>query len=635
MRGSILLNFDEIVENRGADFVVVTVNGVIRKITATECENEFMTYVNTGDVVNIQLTPNPEYSGTTKEIIVNRVDFTTDDVDGDNGVKNTFIQSVSGTTYYLNTTFTATTVSTAYNFHYVITVESCNTPVLTSTLTPPPICSTNPFYYLPTVNLAGSTYTWTRNLISGISNPASSGTGAINETLINTTNAPISVPYNFNLYAIPGCTSSQTVTEVVNPKPFINNATISHCSETTFTYTPTNGGGNIVPTGTTYTWTVSSNSNISGQSNQPIAQSSISQTLNNLTNTQQTLIYTVTPTTLQGCVGNTFTVTTTVLPRVTNPQTSGTIFNNQTIDMTPVMTGSTLVPSGTTYTWTYTPITGVTGMTTQTLPATGITQTLTNTTTSRKTITYQITATSGACTRTYTYDVLVFGNPVVVNLGNPAVTTWTAPAAVTSAYVECWGAGGNGGRANVATFVSFGRSRGGGGGAGAYAASQLSLVGGTTYNIQVGSNSNSVDTWFISDTTILAKSGLPGQQTSTENSGIGAGGAGGSASSSIGTIKFSGGNGRAAATSGSPAYSGAGGGSGGPTGNGASGNNPFGGVSNTPFNGKGGDSVFGQNNGNNASGTGNGGSGGSVAFNTGSSPGGQGTGGNIRLTYYL
>jgi hypothetical protein len=635
MRGSILLNFDEIVENHGADFVTVYVNNSVRKITMTECTNEFMTYVNTGDVVEIQLTPNLDYTGTTKEISVSRKDFTTDDVGSDRGIKNTFISSVSGTTYYLNTTFTATTVSTAYNFQYIVTVESCNTPVLTSSLTPAATCSSSTFNYIPTVSLEGSTYSWTRNVVAGISNPASSGTGPISETLINTTNAPISVPYNFNLFAIPGCTSSQTVTEVINPKPYVQNTTINFCSQSTVTITISNGGGDIVPTGTTYTWTVGNNSNITGQSNQPIPQTGITISLSNNTITEQSIPYYITPISPQGCIGDIFTFTMNVKPRVTNPQTSGTIYNNQTIDMTPVMTGSTLVPSGTTYTWTYTPITGVTGMTTQVVPATGITQTLTNTTTSRKTITYQITATTGTCSRTYTYDVLLYADPVVVYLDNPLITTWTSPSDVTTLYAECWGAGGGGGRANVGDFVSLGKARGGGGGAGAYAASQLSITGGTSYSIKVGRSTVNRDTWFISDTTLFAQGGDVGQATSISNGGIGAGGSGGSASLSIGTVKRSGGSGASASISNSPGYSGAGGGSGGSTGNGQSGVNPNGGYSNEPFYGKGGDSVLGQNNGQNAVGIGNGGSGGNVALNTSSSPGGAGTNGRIKLTYYL
>ena len=49
-----------------------------------------------------------------------------------------------------------------------ITVQS--QPTLTSTLTPPSICSDEIFEYVPTSALASTTYSWTRAVISGISN---------------------------------------------------------------------------------------------------------------------------------------------------------------------------------------------------------------------------------------------------------------------------------------------------------------------------------------------------------------------------------------------------------------------------------------------------------------------------------
>jgi hypothetical protein len=641
MRGSLLLNFDEIVSNKGEESVTVRVNGVVRKITTTECENEYMTFINVNDVVQIELIENPEYTGTTKEIKVVRRDFTIDNEDNDFGIKNTFIQEISGTTNTLTTTFTATTRSDAYNFHYIITAESCNTPVLTSSLTPPATCSNSTFNYTPTVSLVGSTYTWTRNVVSGISNPASSGSGVISETLINTTNAAISVPYLFDLFAIPNCTAQQTVTEVINPRPSISNQTISLCSENSFTVSPTNGGGNIVPLGTTYTWTVSSNSNLTGQSNQPVPQSSISQTITNITVTSQTLVYTVTPVSPQGCVGNIFTITITVNPVIINPQSSGTIFNNQTIDMTPIATGTTLIPAGTLYTWTFTPNANVTGMTTQTVPTASITQTLTNISTSRKTITYQITAISGSCSKTYTYSVLLFANPVIEVISNPNTTSWTAPAAVTGATIECWGGGGRGGSATVGTFVLLGRSRGGGAGGGAYARSFLTITGGATYSLKIGSQPlGDTDTWFINNTTLLAKGGLNGQSSFDNPSGVGNGGGAGSALQSIGQVLYSGGNGANAGTGGNN-FSGGGGGSAGSAGDGNPGiqiNGGQGGIGDKPGGGVG-------NGGNGRINTtaagfagsnfGSGGGGGLCSANTSSPSGGAGVTGVIRLTYYL
>jgi uncharacterized delta-60 repeat protein len=120
MRGSLLVTFDEEVNNRGFDIIQVTVNGVIRKIIPNDSVNQYSTYLNTGDVVTIGITSSTSYSGLTKQCAVNRLDYTTDDTGGDFGIKNTAVQSTSGTTQFFTATFTATTRPDAYTFHYVV-----------------------------------------------------------------------------------------------------------------------------------------------------------------------------------------------------------------------------------------------------------------------------------------------------------------------------------------------------------------------------------------------------------------------------------------------------------------------------------------------------------------------------------
>ena len=137
--------------------------------------------------------------------------------------------------------------------------------------------------------------------------------------------------------------------------------------------------------------------------------------------------------------------------------------------------------------------------------------------------------------------------------------TWVCPAGVTSATVECWGAGGSG-----ATMTSNGSGAGGGGGA--YSASTLSVIPGTTYSYTIGAGSSSTaaggDTWFQSATTIMAKGG----NSPASNSSSGA--AGGAASAGYGTIKYSGGNGKSGNTIGT-GYGGGGGSSAGRAGAGS------------------------------------------------------------------
>src|SRR5678815_2728083 len=72
------------------------------------------------------------------------------------------------------------------------------TPVLSSNLSATATSGTA-FNYTPTSNVTGTTFTWTRAAVAGISNPASSGTGAISETLTDTTGSPVNVTYVYTL----------------------------------------------------------------------------------------------------------------------------------------------------------------------------------------------------------------------------------------------------------------------------------------------------------------------------------------------------------------------------------------------------------------------------------------------------
>ncbi len=149
--------------------------------------------------------------------------------------------------------------------------------------------------------------------------------------------------------------------------------------------------------------------------------------------------------------------------------------------------------------------------------------------------------------------------------------SFTVPACVTSAVVECWGAGGGGGgNASMA-------NGGGGGGGGAYSRSTFTMTPGTVYSVNVGAGGaagvlannggNGGDTWFNTNTTILAKGGSQGLQQSGSTGG--AGGAGGAASAGIGSVKYSGGAGATGVTS----SIGTGGGGGASAGSGGNGGN--------------------------------------------------------------
>jgi trimeric autotransporter adhesin len=129
-----------------------------------------------------------------------------------------------------------------------------------------------------------------------------------------------------------------------------------------------------------------------------------------------------------------------------------------------------------------------------------------------------------------------------------STSTFTVPAGVTSVTVEAWGGGGAGGSRSGLAGSS------GGGGGGAYAQSTIAVTPGSTYTVTVGTGSTSAsaggDSWFINNTTLLAKGG----NSVPNNSSTGA--TGGASGACIGTFVFSGGDG-------SNGVSGTGGGGGG------------------------------------------------------------------------
>ena len=119
MRGSILVNFDELIDDRGVDQYSVAVNNVLRDTHSTATNNLYSTFMFVGDVVQYALTLT---AGPYKNISIKRVDYTTDAEDGDRGIKETEIIPdvlVNTTTSYA-VRFTGETVSNAYNFKYVI-----------------------------------------------------------------------------------------------------------------------------------------------------------------------------------------------------------------------------------------------------------------------------------------------------------------------------------------------------------------------------------------------------------------------------------------------------------------------------------------------------------------------------------
>jgi hypothetical protein len=104
------------------------------------------------------------------------------------------------------------------------TCSSANSSTATIAVNPSPILTSNlteiaisgaPFSYTPTSS-AETTFAWTRAAVAGISNLAASGSGGINETLIDTTGSPADVTYVYTLTGNNGCANIQNVVVTVN-----------------------------------------------------------------------------------------------------------------------------------------------------------------------------------------------------------------------------------------------------------------------------------------------------------------------------------------------------------------------------------------------------------------------------------
>lgn len=145
MRGSLIISFDKLVSGVGTDSIRVNVNDFTRKVQNTEVNGFYTTNLLEGDVVSLIISSVP---GTLyKSAIVYRTDYTTDDVNGNNGITNTFISSITQQPNPLTVTFTIPSLPNDYNFEYRVSVTTTDigptatptpTPTVTPTLTPTP-----------------------------------------------------------------------------------------------------------------------------------------------------------------------------------------------------------------------------------------------------------------------------------------------------------------------------------------------------------------------------------------------------------------------------------------------------------------------------------------------------------------
>ena len=293
-----------------------------------------------------------------------------------------------------------------------------------------------------TANLPYSATTGCPDKYSIVYDATALAAGFVNVSRASLTSTPIilSVPagapaatYNGSLSLVNSSTGSPSakypITVTLNLTPAITNMTATTCNGGTFSVTPVNGTNGVVPTGTTYSWSVPTVTGGMTGGASGSGASTISGTITNPTNTAQTATYTVTPIsgTTGNCPGNPFTVTLTVNPVPAITAITMTACSGGGFTATPVNGANGIVPSGTTYSWPAPVVTG--GMTGGDAgsSALAVSDTLINPTNTSQTATYTLTPISGSCSGN-TFTVTVTVNPM------PNITAMATTASSGGAF---------------------------------------------------------------------------------------------------------------------------------------------------------------------------------------------------------
>lgn len=278
-----------------------------------------------------------------------------------------------------------------------ITVSINPMPMLSSTLTPTSVCNNSVFDYNATSATTGTTITWERAPISGITSPGASGLDTINETHTNTTENPIAVVYVFRL-SKSGCTNFQNVTVSVNPTPVLNTTLTpaAICDSTFFNYTPGSNTNNA-----SFAWSRAAVANITN----PAASgtNNPNERLRNSASFPVSVTY-VFNTTINGC-SNAQNVVVTVNPK---PKISN-VLPTPICDSTVFTFNPTSTTLGSSFAWNRPFISGIGALAASGAP--NVNELLKNNTNTNITVSYIYTITANGCVNTQTIPVVVHPKP--------------------------------------------------------------------------------------------------------------------------------------------------------------------------------------------------------------------------------
>ncbi|MFN5428772.1 MAG: PKD-like domain-containing protein, partial [Bacteroidota bacterium] len=182
------------------------------------------------------------------------------------------------------------------------------------------ICSGVTFVFTPTnfingIIPSGTQYQWTAPAGTGFTGGAAQTTSRFEVvgTLQNTTTGTATAVYTVTPI-FGSCSSAPfTLTVTLLPQAFISSFSGVTCTGVAFSVTPSNAGSNILPPGTTYTWTSPAGTGFTGGAAQSTASPVITGNLSHTSASVVTAVYTITPETAS-CKGIVFTYTMHISP---------------------------------------------------------------------------------------------------------------------------------------------------------------------------------------------------------------------------------------------------------------------------------------------------------------------------------
>jgi gliding motility-associated-like protein len=244
---------------------------------------------------------------------------------------------------------------------------------------------------------SNTVYTWSipsmpNGLTGGVS---ATNAGTISGTLVNQTSGTLTATYTVTPWSGTAAGDPFTVSVTVNPKATIqNNIATPVCTGTAFAFTP--NSNDIIPIGTTFSW---SNPVVTGSMTGGISATNagtISGTLTNPTNAEQTALYSIT-TSSGNCAGATFTMSVTVNPRPQILPKATMINSGGTFSVTITNNVNEVVPVNTNYSWGLPTITSSLEGAVIVSGAGSISGTLTNISSAVQTATYSVTPNFNGC----------------------------------------------------------------------------------------------------------------------------------------------------------------------------------------------------------------------------------------------